>query len=471
MSVSHEPGSWASPHLYKLQFCLFSLIIFASANGYDGSLMGCLQALPLWQTFMKNPTGAYLGIINAIYWFGMLFSYLFSASLSNRYGRKLSLYIGILMIAVASALQAAANNEAAFIVSRALAGCAAGLWSSTAPVLISEVAYPSHRAIVSALYQCGFYIGSTLAAWVTLGTYNVNTSWSWRIPSLIQVVLPLLALPGLIMAPESPRWLFSQGRSEEAIQVLATWHAAGDLQAPVVNTQVQDIRSSMEGEVEAAKASYADMVKTKGNRRRLLITLTLALFSQWGGNGVVSFYLVPILGTIGITDAKTQLVITACLAIWNLLFSVGSASMVDRFGKRPMFLLSAGTMLASYVAITALSASFAENGNKAVGIAIWTYNLRSRGLTLVWTAAASLASFNILVNPIALEAIAWKFYFVFMGVIVAYGLTAYFIYPETRGYSLESIAVLFDKKDVIQGAIDDSMVTGKAEKPEDEVLD
>lgn len=55
--------------------------------------------------------------------------------------------------------------------------------------------------------------------------------------------------------------------------------------------------------------------------------------------------------------------------------------------------------------------------------------------------------FNTFVNPIALEAIGWKYYFVFVAVLILFGLTAYFFYPETRGYSLEQMAVIFDGED------------------------
>ena len=55
--------------------------------------------------------------------------------------------------------------------------------------------------------------------------------------------------------------------------------------------------------------------------------------------------------------------------------------------------------------------------------------------------------FNTFVNPIALEAIGWKYYFVFVAVLACFGLTAYFFYPETRGYSLEQMAVIFDGED------------------------
>jgi len=52
--------------------------------------------------------------------------------------------------------------------------------------------------------------------------------------------------------------------------------------------------------------------------------------------------------------------------------------------------------------------------------------------------------FNTFINPIALEAIGWKYYFVFVAVLVCFGLTAFFYYPETRGYSLEQMAIIFD---------------------------
>jgi Sugar (and other) transporter len=55
--------------------------------------------------------------------------------------------------------------------------------------------------------------------------------------------------------------------------------------------------------------------------------------------------------------------------------------------------------------------------------------------------------FNIFINPIALTAIAWKYYIVFVAVLISMILTVYFFYPETRGYSLEQIAVIFDGED------------------------
>ena len=75
---------------------------------------------------------------------------------------------------------------------------------------------------------------------------------------------------------------------------------------------------------------------------------------------------------------------------------------------------------------------------------IWPYHLRGRGLSVTWVVLVAAIFFNTFVNPIALDAIGWKYYFVFVTVLVAYGLVAFFFYPETRGHSLEEMAFIFD---------------------------
>ena len=83
----------------------------------------------------------------------------------------------------------------------------------------------------------------------------------------------------------------------------------------------------------------------------------------------------------------------------------------------------------------------------AYPVEIWPYRLRSRGLTVTLVATVLAVFFNIFINPIALGAIGWKYYIVFVAVLIAMIVTVYFFYPETRGHSLEQMAVLFDGED------------------------
>ena len=117
-------------------------------------------------------------------------------------------------------------------------------------------------------------------------------------------------------------------------------------------------------------ASYMELFKTPGNRRRLFISVSLGIFSQWCGNGVVSYYLAMVLKTVDITDVTDQTLIAGLLQVWNLLFAIGAALSVDRLGRRLLFLASASVMLVAYILVTALSGAFAELGSPATGIAV-----------------------------------------------------------------------------------------------------
>lgn len=243
--------------------------------------MNGLQALPQWQEFMDTPTGVWLGFINAIYWAGNGVTYLGMPWISNKYGRKMSVYIAYGFLALGVGL-CGGDSQASFILSRFFVGCASACFFSSVPLLINEIAYPTHRGIANALFMCGWYVGGTIAAFITFGTRYVEGNMAWRIPSILQLLIPVLSLPGLILAPESPRWLISNDRVEEARDMLEKWHANGDKNSALVNYEMMEITETLRAEKEAHdSASYAEMFKNPGNRRRLFISISLGIFVQW----------------------------------------------------------------------------------------------------------------------------------------------------------------------------------------------
>jgi MFS family permease len=180
-----------------------------------------------------------------------------------------------------------------------------------------------------------------IAAWATFGTRNYEGSWAWRLPSLLQVLLPLVGIPGLIMIPESPRWLVSVDRVDEARKNLADLHAGGDIRSPLIEFEMAEIQQTIQAEKEAEQYSaWTDLWATPGNRHRLFISVSLGTFAQWSGNGVVSYYLSIILNSVGITSVDDQTLISACLQIWNLIWAVTAAMLVDRLGRRMLFMTS-----------------------------------------------------------------------------------------------------------------------------------
>ncbi|KKK20905.1 hypothetical protein AOCH_007219 [Aspergillus ochraceoroseus] len=162
------------------------------------------------------------------------------------------------------------------------------------------------------------------------------------------------------------------------------------------------------------------------------------------------------------------------LQIWNLILAIVGAQFVDFAGRRMLFIISTVTMLISYILITGLAGSFATTQVSAVGTAvipflfifyggydlawtpllvsypaeIWSYSLRAKGVSLAYMFTYLALLFNQLVNPIALDAIGWKYYILYIALLVIILVNVWFTYPETRGYSLEEMAVLFDQDDL-----------------------
>jgi MFS family permease len=219
--------------------------------------------------------------------------------------------------------------------------------------------------------DCGWYVGSLLAAWATFGTRNYASNWAWRIPTILQVVVPVTVLVGYLLAEESPRWLASKGRVDEARAFLVKYHAGGDENSPLVAFELEEIIATLALEKQIKKeTSYLDMLRTKGNRHRTFISVTLGVFAQWNGVGIASYYLAPVLKTVGITSVTSQTMISGFLQVWNLILAVSAAFSVDTLGRRKLFMTSCFGMLASYICISGLSGSFAHTNHAATGIAV-----------------------------------------------------------------------------------------------------
>ena len=244
---------------------------------------------------------------------------------------------------------------------------------------------------------------------------------------------------GLFIIPESPRWLVANGRKEKALEVLARYHANGDASDALVLYEYSEICETIEREAQAAKASsWSEFFRTSGNRHRFIICFLVGIMIQWAGNGIVSYYLAPILESVGIKDPSQQALINLGLQVWNAIMAINGAFAAEKFGRRPLWLISASGMLVSFSIVTALSAVYAEKSDPAAGkavigmlfvffgfydiaftplsfaypVEILPYKLRSRGLSITLSTVFGAGFFNQYVNPIALQSLHWKFYFV-----------------------------------------------------------
>lgn len=475
--------------LIYLHFWILLLIITSSTNGFDNSLMNSFQSLDQWETYFGHPAGGKLGLLNAIQNIGSLAGYPFAPYVSDGIGRRRAIWVGATIMLVGVAVQTASYNLSMFIGARFCIGFGLTFVANAAPMLVTEVAYPSYRAQLTSLYNSLWYSGNIIASWTTFGTSNIASTWSWRIPSLLQGLPSAFQFCLVLFAPESPRWLISKGKDAEALKTLAYYHADGDDQDPLVQYEFEEIKAAIDSDRQHSNnVGWKSLVSTPGNRKRIVIIVAIAWFSQWSGNGLVSFYLNKVFDTIGITSPTVQLLITGILAIWNLFWAVFASFLVDRAGRRALFLTSAGGMVIFFSLQTVCSAEFALKGNPAAAhaviafiflfyavydlaftplivsytVEILPFAIRAKGFN-VFNFVVSLALiFNQYVNPIALQNIAWKYYIFYCCWLAFQFVFLYFMIVETKNLTLEETAALFDGEDLSQRAM--AAVAGVADE-------
>lgn len=453
--------------------------------------MNGLQSLTQWRDYFGDPQGEMLGLVNAAQSIGSVFALPFVGTLSDKFGRKPILLAGILMIIVASAIQSGSVNYAMFVVSRVIVGFGGMFVVQPSPMLIAELAFPTHRGKYTSAFWTLYYLGAILASWTTFGTQVHESTISWRIPSALQAGFPIVQLLFVWWLPESPRWLVAQDRVSEASEILTQYHDPTTVNSPLVSRELAEIVQTIQNEKSAETTGWASLVSTPGNRKRTFIAFSCGLMAQWNGIGVVSYYLTLVLDTVGITDTFDQTLINGLLQIFNFAAALSAAFLVDRLGRRTLFLWSGIGMFVSYVVWTACSAVNTQTGNKAAGIVVvvclftyyfhydiaWTpllfgypteifpYSLRSKGIAVELFAIYGSLIIAAFVNPIGLDNIGWKYYIVFCVLLVVFFLITYFMFPETKGHSLEEIARIFDGED----ALDEDTVRARDRKIADEV--
>ncbi|KAF4907651.1 Lactose permease [Colletotrichum viniferum] len=209
---------------------------------------------------------------------------------------------------------------------------------------------------------------------------------------------------------------------------------------------------------------------------------------NWVGNGIISYYLSDILNGIGVTNTRSQLLILVGLNIWNLIWSTSAAINIDKIRRRPLWLTATSGQLVIMAVTMGLSAGYTEYGTKAAGTAVipflflfyasydiaytpMSYGLRTKGMAIYIVVFAVAVSLNTWINPIALDALGWKYYAVYITINAILLVIQYFKFPETKDRTIEEIATIFDgsQATTVMYARDESMerdVRSVREEPE-----
>ncbi|CAG7942943.1 unnamed protein product [Penicillium salamii] len=475
---------WHEPGLRKLYFWAAVLCVASATTGYDGMMLNTSQNLDAWQTYFNTPTGSELGLMNAIYQIGSLVSFPFVPFLADRWGRKLPIFLGCLLMILGGLLGTFCNGYGMYVAGRLLLGIGNSLAQMASPILLTEIAHPQHRGKVTTIYNCLWNLGALVVAWLAWGTMQIHSDWSWRVLTLLQIFPAVIQLVFIYWVPESPRWLVSKERYEEALSTLAYYHGNGDQNNTTVQFEYREIKETISLEMQYKNnSSYLDFMKTKGNRYRLALLISLGIISQYSGNALFSNYMSLIYNSMGITDQNKKIPLNGGQTLLSLIVSLSCAFFVDRFGRRLLFLVSTVGMVLMFLAWTIVSSVYERTHDvKTTGypqvVFVWLfsvfyaiawsgllvayaleilpYRLRAKGIMIMnLTVQASLVLGNY-TNPIAWENLPhhWNLSLIYTIWIFIELLFVYFFYVETRGPTLEELAKIFDGDDAAVAHVD-----------------
>ncbi|KAH8200927.1 hypothetical protein TruAng_004936 [Truncatella angustata] len=462
-------GTWLPAWVPESTGALSGLLMVCSivnscTNGYDGSMLNGLNILPSYTDFF-NLNDVTKGLNTASVFIGGCLGPLVSGIITDRLGRRPAIFWGAVITLIGVILQTAANGIAMFVVARILLGFGVALSGIAGGVYLSET-FPSRwRAWGVGILNDFYYIGALIAAGVTLGTGQWESTWAWRAPSLIQGIFSLLCIIILPFIPESPRWLVHERHYEEARIVVALTNASGNLSDPVAVAVYKEIIDTIEWEKKDGKTmSPLEIIRTPVARKRLLIGMSAGPFSCVVGNIIASYYLGAELTTAGIN---------VVLNVWCLACCLLGTHLVSRLGRKPTALISQTLLVICLFIIGGLSKLYADNPDGASSSLIygdvammflfqgfysiaWTpllfiyppevmnYSIRANGLALSQFLLNAFALLLVFVMPVGLNNIGWKMYMINASwdIIIIVLIALYWV--ETKSKTLEQIDEIFE---------------------------
>ncbi|PVH94823.1 general substrate transporter [Periconia macrospinosa] len=382
---------------------LLGLSTFASLGGFlfgydQGVISGVLTMESFAAAFPRialdsSFKGWFVSTLLLFAWAGSLVN----GPVADRYGRKGSIMIAVVIFTIGSVLQAAAINIAMALVGRAIAGFAVGMLTMIVPMYMSEVSTAAIRGTLVVLQQLSITLGILVSYWLEYGTQYIGgtrcapdipytggtaeeptfdpindvgpdgctgqSDASWRVPFAIQIVPALVLGIGMLFFPESPRYYCMRDNEQEGIKALARVR-----RTTIDDEMVQKEFLSMKAEVlfEASfnrekfpgksgislyLAGYQTLFSTWPSFRRTAIGCCVMFFQQFIGCNAIIYYAPTIFGQLGLSGKTTGLLATGVYGIVNTLSTLPALFLIDKVGRKPLLLCGAAGTFISLVIV------------------------------------------------------------------------------------------------------------------------
>ncbi|VUG17678.1 STL1 [Brettanomyces bruxellensis] len=455
----------------------FVSVVGFSLFGYDQGLMsGIITASQFEETFTAvkgtdRHATVIQGAVTSCYELGCFFGALTSLWIGEKYGRRPMVITGasVLIVGTIISIFPFRNHWALghFVISRVVTGVGNGFNTATIPIYQSELSKPETRGRLVNLEGSVIAVGTFIAYWVDFGLSYASGSVAWRLPIALQILFALVLLVGMIGLPESPRWLISKGKINEAAYVLSR-NEGIDYNCDDIVAEITAIRDAV-NRFDNRQLSFNEIWNSGKHQyfKRMVVGASGQFFQQFTGcNAAIYYSTVLFQNTIGLSR-RMSLILGGVFATVYALFTILSFFMIDRFGRRPLFFTGAiGQGVAFVISFACLipdTKASAKGASFGLFLFIaffaftilplpWVYppeinSLRMRTFaTSVSTCTNWICNFAVVMfTPIFINQTRWGCYLFFALVNFLYVPIIYFFYPETAGRSLEEIDIIYAK--------------------------
>jgi sugar porter (SP) family MFS transporter len=428
---------------------------------------------------------------------GSLVGALIVGWLADKVGRKNTVIISGWIWVIGSILQCASvvcvsttckphqltqlQNRAMLVVGRVISGISVGLSSAVVPLYQSEITAPHIRGRMVSLQQWSITWGILLQYFVQFGCSYIDGVASFRIPWGLQMIPAIILAVGMTWFPESPRWLIDHGRDEEALQILADVHGKGDPKNELVQLEFAEIREQVHLEKTQGAKSYLDLLPSN-IFRRVSLGMSLQMWSQLTGMNIMMYYIIYVFRAAGVVGTRANLIASSVQYVLNVAMTVPAIIYIDKWGRRPLLLGGLAFMGFWLFLVGGLQGTYGDwqiledgervwmiQGHKNItrfiiacsylfvcsfavtmGPVSWTYpaeifpmRVRAKAVSLStaanWTFNCALA-FGV---PPGFASIAWRTYLIFGTFNFAAWIHVFFMFPETKGRTLEEVEEIF----------------------------
>jgi MFS transporter, SP family, arabinose:H+ symporter len=390
-----------------------------------------------------------LGLTVSIALVGTVISAISAGIIGQKLGSRATLRLTAVLYIISAIGSAFALNWPMLLIARFIGGLGIGASSVVGPVYIAEIAPASWRGRMVGMFQINIVVGILVAYLSNYGVQHLNVGGlEWRVQFGVAIVPALLFFVMLFGIPQSPRWLITQDRPDEARAVL---EKIGESDP---DAEIHEIAAA----VQNARMEHGESLFVRRYSLPIFLALSIGVLNQLSGINAILYYLNDIFTGAGFSKFSGGAQAVA-VGLVNMLATFLAMSVIDKMGRKKLLLIGSVGMIAALSGVTVI---FAKQQHQqellpllilyifsfaiSQGAVIWVYiseifpsTVRSKGQALGCTAHWGMNALIALTFPVIAAHSHAAPFGVFAAMMVVQFLVVLFVYPETKGISLEAL--------------------------------